>query len=288
MNNLSRSILVIHVICQIFFLYSCKRPEQLASLEEPLTKEVEEVRDTTPQPVDKVPVEIVKPPESSVPEVQEIPDFPFERNITDSNGRKINAEILGKMDGKVALQRLWDEKRFVIPLEKLSKEDRDFFAKIPEGKHIPAANSKNGSPVQEEIKELVWLTDGGEAKKQSIEKRLPVYMLFTGSSWSAKCQQFESAILSSSRFTNYVDGKLILLKLDFPERPRRGGDHERDKLAKDFEVTKFPTFFMIDDTGRKLGGAEGYNGESVTAYIEELAEFINVGEYLKNSKIPVD
>ncbi len=62
--------------------------------------------------------------------------FPMTRTLTDRDGRKIEAEILGIESGLVTLRRISDDRLFRFPLNRLSRRDRSFFSRYEDGASI--------------------------------------------------------------------------------------------------------------------------------------------------------
>jgi len=277
MHIVPRSILICFAASLALLFHACKRPEQRTFTKEPL-------EDGTEVAHEKMPVDVVKPVVPEIPEVVETPSFPFERKLTDSEGRMIHAEILGKIEGKIALRRLSDEKRFVIPLEKLSKEDRDFFQNVPEGKQMLASTKANEPPVKYERKrQAEWLNDFDKAKKDSVKNKLKVFMLFTGTSWCPPCRKLEKMVLQTDEFKALANEHLNLVKYDYPKRTVKGS--ERDKKAKQFNIKSYPTVLITDAEGNILRTRVGIGSENLEDYIQDLKAFLTKGG---NYLIPSD
>ena len=282
-----RLVLICFATCLTLTFNACKRPEQSVSVKEPSVKEMEAPREEEPEPVAKMPAETVKPDMPDVPKAPEIPGFPFERILKDSQGRKIHAEILGKVDGKIALRRLSDKKRFVLPLEKLGDKDRGFFATVPDGKYMPTEEDADEPEKTSSVRRRAeWLEGFEEAKSLATEEKLPMYVLFTGSKWCPPCKKLEKTILKTDEFKDFANEKLVLVKFDFPKGGGIHGKRERTARAKEFGVESFPTFFITDANGRILGGGKGFGGEPVEDYLKKLETFISKGK--SDPRIPSD
>ncbi len=120
----------------MFFSQGCKRPEQKQEVEEPSLEAMQASLGGPPPPSDRLPAKSKEPGEQVDPGAQ---SFPFERKLIDSKGREMAAKISGKTDGEITMIRLSDKKRFVLPLEKLSDDGREFFRRIPDREN----NQKN-------------------------------------------------------------------------------------------------------------------------------------------------
>lgn len=287
MNGVPRSILLLVTGSIIFLLGACKRPEQ-SSKEGKLAagsslEEMEASLGEDPAPSDSMPAPSKKadePEDPSKPADPGAPQFPFKRKIVDSNGRALDAEVLGKQEGKIAFLRLPDKKKFVLPLEKLSDGDQGFFAAIPDGKAMVPEAEKDTHPEPRDLGErkAVWLEDLEEAKTQARERKLPMYVLFTGSSWCPPCKMLEKTVLRTDEFQAYADENLVLVMFDFPKGGGIRGKKERDAMKEEFGVRAFPTFFVTNSDGKILGGGQGFGRESPEAYIKKLAGFVEIGK----------
>lgn len=60
------------------------------------------------------------------------PEFPIARTLTSSEGRAIDAVILGKSGGILHIERITDRARFDLPIERLAAADRAFASRLPE------------------------------------------------------------------------------------------------------------------------------------------------------------
>lgn len=60
------------------------------------------------------------------------PDFPIARTLTSTEGRAIDAVILGKSGGILHIERSADLSRFDLPIERLAAADRAFASRLPE------------------------------------------------------------------------------------------------------------------------------------------------------------
>lgn len=264
------------VICLAFIFYACKRPEQAKDL----TDSNERQSDASDlfggslgkrkQEVSEIPL----PPKVS--DVAADPTFPFERLLTDANGRKIHAKILGKMEGKIAMLRLLDKKRFILPLEKLSEEDQEFFQQVPEGKHMLVSSEEIIPTANKEWERRAdWLNDFDQAKKNSEKNKLKVFMLFTGTSWCPSCKKLEKMVLQTDEFKALASEHLNLVKYDYPRRNKK--ESEKDEIAKQFNVSVYPTVIITDADGNILRRMEGLQSENLEDYIQDLEAFLTKG-----------
>lgn len=63
--------------------------------------------------------------------VQKGVDFPITRELHDTQGRSFQAEILGRSENDLHVERVADEEKFTLPIAKLGEEDRLFAKSLP-------------------------------------------------------------------------------------------------------------------------------------------------------------
>ena len=72
-----------------------------------------------------------KEPEVEVPITPPKSVFPFFRTMTDTKGRTIRAEVLGRDANTVTIVRSSDKRRFTLPLNTLSPQDQTHLLSLP-------------------------------------------------------------------------------------------------------------------------------------------------------------
>jgi protein disulfide-isomerase len=117
-----------------------------------------------------------------------------------------------------------------------------------------------------------WLTDYQQALTQAKQENKRVLIDFTGSDWCGWCIKFDKEVYSQQSFVDYADKNLVLLKLDFPQRkPLPAAQREaNDKLARQYQVSGFPTTVVLDSAGKQLGKLVGYQAGGPQAFIAKL------------------
>ena len=87
-----------------------------------------------------------------------------------------------------------------------------------------------------------------------------VLLDFTGSDWCGWCIKFDHDVLSTDQFAGYANSRLVLVKLDFPSHKKQDAalKQANSKLKDRFQVDGFPTFVLLDASGRELGRQVGY------------------------------
>lgn len=142
-------------------------------------------------------------------------ELPLERSLVDARGRSLSVEVIAKKDGYLAVRRLEDDEFFSIHLETLGKEDQEFFANLPESSprqvaEFKSLNSGRGERVAR------WNSTMSSADFEAAKFSLPIYLLFTGTSWCPPCKSLEAKVLNTREFQNFANSNLVLMKVDIP------------------------------------------------------------------------
>ena len=202
--------------------------------------------------------------------------LPARRTLNDRQGRTVDVTILAKRDGFIAARRQSDSAVFSIAISRLSEEDQDFLASIPDSSaEEVAAARKNIEPTVAAVdpqRRAFWLTSFDSAVEDSLRTGLPILMIFTGSTWSEPCKRLESIILRDQRFIEYANRNLVLMKVDVPRRAPGG---PRGDLVERFGVWKVPTIMLIRDGKKPAARHVGYGEDKVDALIRFVE---NAGE----------
>lgn len=175
------------------------------------------------------------------------------RSWANSEGVSIDAEFV-KTEGDQVTLRLRNGKLTTFPLSKLSDGDQSF---IKESK--PATAQPETKPAVAADRKAKWLTKMEKAQEQATETGLPILVLFTGTTWCSYCIKLEKEVFSKPEFKTFADQNLVLLILDYGP----GGEpssKKDEKLAKDYGVTGYPTYFLIDATGKQLAKGGFHDG----------------------------
>lgn len=188
------------------------------------------------------------------------------RTWTNLEGVKLDAEFV-KAEGDNVTFRLRSGKLTTVAKTKLSQGDQDL---IKENKATsPTATTPETKPIVDANRKARWLTKMDKAQEQSKATGLPILALFTGTSWCPYCVKLEEAVFSKSEFKTFADKNLVLLKLDFG--PGGTPDNKKDGiLAKEFGVTGYPSYFLIDPTGKRLtngGFSDGINPTGFASWV---------------------
>lgn len=183
------------------------------------------------------------------------------RTWTNTEGVKIEAELVKSENGKVTM-RMRDGKLSTFPVSKLSSEDQDFI------KNAGAATPNNASakPTVDANRKAKWLTKMDKAKEEAKETGLPILVLFTGTTWCPYCIKLEKEVFAEKEFKDFANENLVLMMLDFPAGGK--GGRKEEELQKEFGVTGFPRYFLVNAAGEKLASGGYHNGITPKSFAE--------------------
>jgi protein disulfide-isomerase len=119
---------------------------------------------------------------------------------------------------------------------------------------------------------LSWQTDFAAAKAAATQQNKYILLDFTGSDWCPYCIQMDKEVFDKPAFSSFAD-KVILVKLDFP---RKGGQSAAEKsqnqeLAKKYSIEGFPTYILLDASGKEVRRQVGYLEGGPEAFISWAA-----------------
>jgi protein disulfide-isomerase len=118
--------------------------------------------------------------------------------------------------------------------------------------------------------DALWLTNYQQALAQAAKEKKNVLIDFTGSDWCPPCIQMEKEVLSQPEFIAFAKNNLVLLKLDFPRRKKLSPEEKEQnhKLGQQFAIEGFPTYVLVDPTGKELKRQIGYLEGGPKKFIE--------------------
>ncbi|MBK1882586.1 thioredoxin family protein [Luteolibacter pohnpeiensis] len=180
------------------------------------------------------------------------------RTWTSTEGSKIQAEFV-KVENESVTLKLLNGSISTFPESKLSQADQEFIKSSQTTVAAPSASTEKEKPTVPENRKAKWLTRMDKAKQESEETGLPIFVLFTGTTWCPYCIKLEKAVFSEKEFKSYANQHLVLLMLDFG--PGGTPNNRRDeKLAKEFGVKGFPTYFLTNSEGKQLASGGYHDG----------------------------
>jgi thioredoxin-related protein len=118
-----------------------------------------------------------------------------------------------------------------------------------------------------------WMTDLDAAKTQAAEQGKDILVNFTGSDWCGYCIRMRKDVLEQPEFDAYAADKFVLLEIDIPRGPLAQDERERRmNICRQYDVTGFPTFLVLNSAGDVLGGFTGGRPDvNATAAVLDLA-----------------
>ncbi len=189
------------------------------------------------------------------------------RTWSNTEGVRIEAELVKAEGGNVTL-RLRDGRLSTFSTTKLSAEDQEFIKNAA----TASSNNSNAKPAVDPGRKARWLTKMDRAKEEARETGLPILVLFTGTTWCPYCIKLEKEVFDEKEFKEFANQNLVLLILDFPAGG--GGSRKDEELQKEFGVTGFPTYFLVNAAGEKLakgGYQSGITPKSFAEWVKQSA-----------------
>jgi len=104
-----------------------------------------------------------------------------------------------------------------------------------------------------------WLTDYKKAQAEAKAKKLPMFLVFMQDG-SQECKKFESKILKDGKFKTFTRSKFVFVYINSSEK-------EPSPVAKQFQVSTYPTVILSDANGKILGKL---NKENEKEFLGEL------------------
>ena len=131
--------------------------------------------------------------------------------------------------------------------------------------------------VSNEVRELpgdagidgkTWLLSFDQAKQLSESTGRPILADFTGSDWCGWCIRLDEEIFSHPVFQKWASEKVILLKLDYPQKtPQPPAEAKQNQtLMSVYRISGFPTILFLDAKGTPLGRS-GYISDDPREWI---------------------
>ena len=116
---------------------------------------------------------------------------------------------------------------------------------------------------------LHWETSLKAAEQLSQSSHLPIYLVFSGSSWCIWCQRMDQEIHSQKAFIDKMQGKCIFVSIDIPA----GGqmDTATQQLFSQYKIRGLPTAIALSPDLKELGRF-GYTHIRPDQYADMLLE----------------
>ena len=120
--------------------------------------------------------------------------------------------------------------------------------------------------------ELSWQTDFAQASQQAAQEHKYLLLDFTGSDWCPWCIKMDKEVFNQSQFSDFALKNLVLVKLDFPRKAAQSPAEksQNEGLAKKYGIEGFPTYVLLDPSGKEVRRQVGYLQGGATAFIDWL------------------
>ncbi len=119
-----------------------------------------------------------------------------------------------------------------------------------------------------------WTEDYAKAVAQATAENKAILLDFTGSDWCGWCMKMKSETLDAPQFTAYAQKNLVLVTVDFPHQRvlAPAVKKQNEMLNGKFHAEGFPTYVLIDKTGRELWRQTGYLASGPRAFITAMSK----------------
>jgi protein disulfide-isomerase len=120
--------------------------------------------------------------------------------------------------------------------------------------------------------ELTWQTDFTQASQQAAQEHKYILLDFTGSDWCPWCIKMDKEVFNQSQFSDFALKNLVLVKLDFPRKAAQSAaeKNQNKELATKYGIEGFPTYILLDPSGKEVRRQVGYLQGGATAFIDWL------------------
>jgi protein disulfide-isomerase len=82
----------------------------------------------------------------------------------------------------------------------------------------------------------------------------------------------DKEVFNQSQFSDFALKNLVLVKLDFPRKAAQSPavKSQNEELAKKFGIEGFPTYILLDPSGKEVRRQVGYLQGGATAFMDWL------------------
>lgn len=125
-----------------------------------------------------------------------------------------------------------------------------------------------------------WTTDWPAAVKVAQDRKLPLFIEFTGSDWCGWCIKMEQECLSQPKFLEAMKTRCVLVSVDFPHKTKLPEELrvQNDKLAAQFKNGGgFPRYYMVDADATTIHwswGAHPKYGKDLDLLVNDIDDFV--------------
>jgi protein disulfide-isomerase len=82
----------------------------------------------------------------------------------------------------------------------------------------------------------------------------------------------DKEVFNQSQFSDFALKNLVLVKVDFPRRAAQSPaeKNQNEQLAKKYAIEGFPTYVLLDSSGKEVRRQVGYLQGGANAFIDWL------------------
>ncbi|MFN0069757.1 MAG: thioredoxin family protein [Limisphaerales bacterium] len=126
--------------------------------------------------------------------------------------------------------------------------------------------------LQAMASEAAWLTSLPDALATAKKEDKVVLIDFTGSDWCGWCIKMKKDSLDRKEFTEWAAKHAVLVEIDFPDKKKQSDDLKKanEALKKKYDIEGFPTYVLLDATGKEIGRQVGYLEGGPAAFIKKI------------------
>ncbi len=140
----------------------------------------------------------------------------------------------------------------------------------------PAAEKKSGPAVTGAVPGE-WTMDFDAAKKVAAEKKIPLFLNFTGSDWCGWCKLMDRNVFGKPEWQAYAKENLMLVWIDFPSDKTLVPEQfvaRNQALQREYGVRGYPTYIILESDGTtklgQLGASQEATPESFILEVRKL------------------
>lgn len=117
-----------------------------------------------------------------------------------------------------------------------------------------------------------WITSLPDALAKAKKDDKVVLIDFTGSDWCGWCIKMKKDSLDKKEFTDWAAKQAVLVEIDFPDKKKQADELKQanEALKKKFAVEGFPTYVLLDASGKEIGRQVGYLEGGPAAFIRKI------------------
>jgi thioredoxin-related protein len=140
--------------------------------------------------------------------------------------------------------------------------------------------ARAAEPVAEAAGIGAWTTDYPAAVKVAAERRLPLFLQFTGSDWCGWCQKMEKECFSKPEFLDAMKNRCVLVVADFPRKIEQTAElkaQNKDLSDRFKKGGGFPRYYMVDADAMTVHwswGAHPKYGKDLELLVSDIDDFV--------------